>query len=132
MLDEFAGLTSQRALRADLIRQLPDQMHAEAAELLSLAAAMQPGSEHPLAEAVRTSSSHAVTQVAERFAVLPGRGVSARVGGRSLLLGNRRIIESEGLELSGTLAGEAERIEAEGGTVSFLAERRPGKAGGNR
>jgi Cu+-exporting ATPase len=42
------------------------------------------------------------------------------------------MIEAEGLSLTGTLAGEAERIDAEGGTVSILAERRSGKAGGNR
>ena len=106
--------------------------YAEAAELLSLAAAMQAASEHPLARAVRLSFGQTVPQAAERFVVLPGRGVSARVGGRSLLLGNRRMIEAEGLAPSGALAEEAEQIDAEGGTVSFLAERRTGRAGGSR
>ena len=106
--------------------------YAEAAELLSLAAAMQAASEHPLARAVRASFGHAVTQAAERFVVLPGRGVSARVGGRSLLLGNRRLMEAEGLALSGALAEAAEQADAEGGTVSFLAERRAASAGGSR
>ncbi len=106
--------------------------YAEAAELLSLAAAMQAASEHPLAKALRASSGHAATQAAERFLVLPGRGVSARVGDRSLLLGNRRMIEADGMSLSGAMADEAERVDAEGGTVSFLAERRAGRAGGSR
>nr|WP_321986233.1 heavy metal translocating P-type ATPase [uncultured Lichenicoccus sp.] len=99
--------------------------YEKAAELLSLAAAMQAGSEHPLAEAVRASSGHAVTLPAERFVAVAGRGVTARVGGRSLLLGNRRMMETEGLVLGGALAEEADRIDAEGGTVSFLAERAP-------
>ena len=106
--------------------------YAEAAELLSLAAAMQAGSEHPLAEAVRASSGHAATRSAERFSVVPGRGVTARVDGRSLLLGSRRMIEAEGLSLPGPLAEAAERADAEGGTVSFLAERRAGRDGGSR
>ena len=102
----------------------PEGGHYEkAAELLSLAAAMQAGSEHPLAEAVRASSGHAATLPAERFVAVPGRGVTAWVGGRSLLLGNRRMMEAEGLVAPSSLSEEAERIDAEGGTVSFLAER---------
>ncbi len=112
-----------RVIPADGGGNLEGVHYEKAAELLSLAAAMQAGSEHPLAEAVRASSGHAVALPAERFVAVPGRGVTARVGGRALLLGNRRMMESEGLLLSGTLAEEAERIDAEGGTVSFLAER---------
>ncbi len=130
--DKTGTLTEGRPVLDQVIPAGGAGQYAEAAELLSLAAAMQAGSEHPLAEAVRTASGHARTQTAERFAVLPGRGVSARVGGRSLLLGSQRMIEAEGLSASGILAEAAERIDAEGGTVSFLAERRAASAGGNR
>ena len=108
--------------------------YEQAAELLSLAAAMQAGSEHPLAEAVRASSGHAAPLPSERFVAVPGRGVTARVSGRSLLLGNRRMMAAEGLVVRGEMAEEADRIDAEGGTVSFLAERtsaeRGSRAGG--
>ena len=105
------------------------QHYAQAAELLSLAAAMQDGHAHPLAAAVRASSGHAVTAAAERFKAVPGHGVSARIGGRSLLLGNRGMIQHEGMALPALLAEAAEGVDAEGGTASFLAERR---AGGGR
>ena len=131
--DKTGTLTEGRPVLERMVPASGVGQYAEAAELLSLAAAMQAGSEHPLAEAVRASSGHApVTQAAERFAVVPGRGVSARIGDRSLLLGNRRMMQAEGLPLSGALAEEADRVDSEGGTVSLLAERRAGNAGGSR
>ncbi len=130
--DKTGTLTEGRPTLDRVIPAGGESQYAEAAELLSLAAAMQAGSEHPLAEAVRASSGHAATRSAGRFSVVPGRGVTARVGGRSLLLGNRRMIEAEGLSLPAPLAEAAERADAEGGTVSFLAERRAGRDGGSR
>ena len=130
--DKTGTLTEGRPVLERVVPAAGAGHYAEAAELLSLAAAMQAGSEHPLAAAVRASAGQLVGPAAERFVVVPGRGVTAHVGGRSLLLGNQRMIEAEGLSLSGTLADEAEQVDAEGGTVSFLAERRAGRVGGNR
>ncbi len=130
--DKTGTLTAGRPALDRVIPAGGEGQYAEAAELLSLAAAMQAGSEHPLAEAVRASSGHVPTRSVERFSVVPGRGVTARVGGRSLLLGSRRMTEAEGLSLPAALAEAAERADAEGGTVSFLAERRPGRDGGSR
>ena len=130
--DKTGTLTEGRPVLERAVPVSGESRYAEAAELLSLAGSMQSGSEHPLAEAVRAASSHAATQVPERFAVIPGKGVRARVGGRSLLLGNSRMIEAEGMSLTGPLAEEAAQIDQEGGTVSFLAERRAGRDGGNR
>ena len=130
--DKTGTLTGGRPALDRVIPAGGEGQYAEAAELLSLAAAMQAGSEHPLAEAVRVSSGHAATRSAERFSVVPGRGVTARVDGRSLLLGSRRMIEADGLSLPGLLAEAADRADAEGGTVSFLAERRAGRDGGSR
>ncbi|WP_428395695.1 heavy metal translocating P-type ATPase [Lichenicoccus sp.] len=134
VLDNARLLTEGRPV---LERVVPDgvvpgdgaQHYAQAAELLSLAAAMQDGHAHPLAAAVRASSGHAVTAAAERFKAVPGHGVSARIGGRSLLLGNRSMIQHEGIALPAILAEAADGVDAEGGTASFLAERR---AGGGR
>ncbi len=134
--DKTGTLTEGRPVLDRVIPADGGGHYEKAAELLSLAAAMQAGSEHPLAEAVRASSGHSVTLPAERFVAVPGRGVTARVGGRSLLLGSRRMMEIEGLAPTGALAEAAERIDAEGGTVSFLAERAAidwsGRRGGER
>ena len=93
-------------------------------DVLALAAAMQRGSDHPLAAAVRRRAEAdglaLSTDVAE-FRSLPGRGVEARVDGRRLLLGNRRLMTEAGLEL-GPMAADADALERDGNTLSWLAE----------
>jgi Cu+-exporting ATPase len=92
------------------------------AEVLALAAAVERGSEHPLAEAIvaRAASEGLAVPVAEAFLALPGHGVEARVERRAVLLGHARLMDSRGVELHG-LDKEAERLEAEGKTAVFVA-----------
>ena len=96
------------------------------AGLLRLAAALQAGSEHPLAKAVRAraAAEGVVAPLTAGFRALAGRGVSAEVEGHGLLLGSRRLMEESGLD-TGTLAVRAAALEASGRTVSWLAEVRP-------
>ena len=98
----------------------------ERTELIALAAALQAGSEHPLAGAVMAwASSEGVEPAsAEGMRGLPGRGVAATVRGRDLVLGSTRLMEDERIALT-PLAAEAARLEAEGRTVSWVAERAP-------
>ncbi|WP_454017104.1 heavy metal translocating P-type ATPase [Azospirillum sp. Marseille-Q6669] len=98
----------------------------EEGELLRLAAALQTGSEHPLARAVRDrAAERGVAGVApEGFKALAGRGVSASVEGRALLLGSKRLVAESGLSDAG-LEARAAALEAAGRTVSWLAETAP-------
>jgi Cu+-exporting ATPase len=91
-------------------------------ELLALAAAVERGSEHPLAAAIVAGAEARGVAIpaAEGFASSTGRGVAARVGGRRIVAGNRRQMEEAGVAL-GTSAEEADRLRAEGQTVMFLA-----------
>jgi Cu+-exporting ATPase len=93
-----------------------------AATLLGLAAAVERGSEHPLAEAIvaRATAEGVPLPGAEAFLALPGHGVEARVGGRAVVLGPARLMTERGLALDG-LEKEAERLEAEGKTAVFVA-----------
>ncbi|MHA7065685.1 heavy metal translocating P-type ATPase [Azospirillum argentinense] len=95
-------------------------------ELLRLAAALQTGSEHPLARAVRDRAAErgvaAVTP--EGFKALAGRGVSASVEGRALLLGSKRLIAENGLS-DAALEARAAALESAGRTLSWLAETAP-------
>ena len=98
-------------------------------EVLSLAAALQQISEHPLARAVMEkvrSERLRVPEVHDAQA-LPGRGLEATVQGRVLVLGSSRLLRELGLD-AGALAGEAGRLEAQGRTVSWLARRNGGEA----
>ncbi|HMQ29978.1 MAG TPA: heavy metal translocating P-type ATPase [Chloroflexaceae bacterium] len=91
-------------------------------DVLRLAAAAEQHSEHPLGEAiVRGAQTRAFTLAApEAFAAVPGRGITARVEGRALLLGNRKLMEEQGISIA-TLATAAEELEAAGKTVMFVA-----------
>lgn len=94
--------------------------------LLVLAASLQAGSEHPLAKAVTNAaqSGHCVLQQATEVQAIPGKGVTGFVGGSKLFFGNSRLMEDLGVNLS-ALTGLAESMEAEGRSVSWLAQARP-------
>ncbi len=100
----------------------------DAAEALQLAALMQAGSEHPLAAAVRRrAEADGVSPApATAFRALAGRGASATINGRDLIMGSRRLLEESGLVMGG-LARQAEALAASGRTVSWLGEVTPGQ-----
>jgi len=93
--------------------------------VLLLAAALQQYSAHPLAQAVLDAAGARglAPLPASAARALPGRGVEASVDGATLMLGNRRLMEELGLD-----AGAAAAHQAAGRTVSWLAERRDGRA----
>ncbi|MFW2457677.1 copper-translocating P-type ATPase, partial [Methyloversatilis discipulorum] len=92
-------------------------------ELLALAAALQAGSEHPLARAVTAAAERegVVVPAASELSAVAGRGVSAAVAGRLLRLGSSRYMEELGVDLS-ALAARAAQLQGEGRTVSWLAD----------
>jgi Cu2+-exporting ATPase len=90
-------------------------------ELLRLAAAVERSSEHPLAEAiVRRAEADGVSQAsAGGFVNVPGNGAVAEVDGRTVLVGNRRLMEDRGIEL-GAIATRREELAAEGRTAVIV------------
>jgi Cu+-exporting ATPase len=103
-------------------------------DILQWAAGTEANSEHPLGEAIILAARERGLQVpaADSFNSLPGRGVEARIAGRTVFLGNRKLMAEQGVDL-GDLASRAETLEQNGKTVMFLAlasaERRPVVAG---
>jgi len=89
------------------------------AEALGIAAALQAGSEHPLARAVLAEAGASLP--AEDFRALPGRGVEGVVGGRRYALGSSRLLQEAGA-MRGALAAVAEAGEAAGQSLSWLIE----------
>ncbi len=91
-------------------------------QLLSLAASLEKGSEHPLARAVLNAAADrqlALTPVND-FSALPGFGVHGRVGERSLILGNRKLMQDRGIAL-GTLESALAEVTGQGQTPMILA-----------
>ncbi len=93
------------------------------AALLSLAAAMQAHSEHPLARAVTAAAAQAGVEIpaAAQVRAVAGRGMAARVLERELRLGSGRFMSELGVD-TGALSLRARELEAEGRTVSWLAD----------
>jgi Cu+-exporting ATPase len=94
-------------------------------ELLSLAAALQSTSRHPLAQAVLDAAhaeSLAVPQPRDAKA-LPGRGLEATVDGVTLALGSGRLLHELHVIVDDALANEAARLEQQGRTLSWLVRR---------
>jgi P-type Cu+ transporter len=94
--------------------------------LLALAAAVQAGSEHPLAKAVlRAAAAKAIAlQSVTSLQALPGRGIEAQLNDRHLILGNLRLMQEQGIDTR-DLQAQAQTWQAQGLTVSWLAETLP-------
>ncbi len=97
--------------------------------LLHLAASAERGSEHPLGEAIVNRAKEEGLELLppEAFEAIPGQGIQARVEGRSLLLGNVKLMREHGIVLNG-LEKEAQVLAEQGKTPMFVAV--DGKAAG--
>jgi P-type Cu+ transporter len=95
----------------------PDRADA----VLSVAAALQAGSEHPLATAVLKRAG-GTPVVPTDFRALPGRGVAGTVDGRAWLLGSRRLMMESGIDTA-PFDARAEILTADGATVAWLAQQ---------
>ena len=91
-------------------------------EVLRLAASAEKNSEHPLGESIVRGAQERGITVAdpESFDSIPGYGVAAKIDGRDVLLGNRKLMADRGVDIA-ALVERAEALEAEGKTVMFVA-----------
>ena len=93
------------------------------AQLLAAAAAVEKFSEHPLAQAVLKRAGATPVEVATGFTNIDGQGARAMVGADAVLLGNRKLMQSENVsaESMAALAADATRLEGGGRTVVHVA-----------
>ena len=116
-LDKTGTITEGAPRVTDL---LPAEGVSET-ELLTLAAALESRSEHPLAKAVLADAeAKAITppEVTD-FAALPGNGLAAKLDGMDIYAGNAAFIQTK-LTLPAALAQQAEKLAAEGKTPLFF------------
>jgi P-type Cu+ transporter len=90
-------------------------------EVLRLAASLEAGSEHPLAAAILRGAEERglKPEKTEGFDSVTGQGVTGRIGGRSMLLGNQRLMQGAGIDVA-PLAASTEARRKNGETVMFL------------
>ena len=91
-------------------------------EVLALAAGMETHSEHPLARAIleKAKEKQIAAAPAERFTNIDGMGASATSGREPALVGNRRLMDTERVDLAGQ-ESDAERLASGGRTVVHVA-----------
>ena len=116
VFDKTGTLTIGRPTVVDAI-----SLDGDSKALLALAAALQAGSEHPLALAVLASAR---AEPAQAITAIPGQGVRGIVDGRTILLGNARLMAASDINVS-RLDGDAARLAGEGASISYLAEAAP-------
>ena len=115
--DKTGTLTVGRPALTDALAAVGDR-----ASLIGLAAAIQRGSEHPLAHAVLNAAETESINVptATDVKAIPGRGVMANVDGESVAIGSTRYARELIAELPPLLLAEAMRLQSSGRTVSWL------------
>jgi heavy metal translocating P-type ATPase len=92
-------------------------------QLLAYAACAEKFSEHPIGRALVAAGSERLLQFGEPvdFSVLPGFGISARVDGRRVTIGNRSLLTERGIPWSHELEQRTMDLELKGGTVIPVA-----------
>jgi Cu+-exporting ATPase len=91
-------------------------------ELLRLAASLERGSEHPLAEAIVKDAESRGMQLTDvqDFQSVTGKGVTGRIEGRSVALGNSALMADQGIAVGG-LQARMDTFRSEGQTVMYVA-----------
>jgi Cu+-exporting ATPase len=120
VLDKTGTLTKGQPEVTDIECREPS---AESrAETLRLAASLERGSEHPLGEAIveKAKNEGRALSGVEAFEAVPGHGVRGIVDGRMVLLGNRRLMQDNGIHPE-ELADKAEAFANQGKTPMFVA-----------
>jgi P-type Cu+ transporter len=91
-------------------------------ELLRIAASVEKGSEHPLGEAIWAEATNQGLRLSDvnRFQSDPGHGVEAEVEGKSVAVGNTRMMQARKYSLNG-LESEVKRLQSEAKTAMLIA-----------
>jgi len=118
IFDKTGTLTQGKPALTDIIAS--DGFLEE--ELLRLAASADQPSRHPLAQAIVAGAREHRIDVAkpEKFDSIPGHGVEAQIGGRWVLIGNKRLMEREGIE-TGRHNERAQALASDGKTAMYVA-----------
>ncbi len=89
-------------------------------QLLAAAAAVEAGSDHPLAQAILRRAADVKVTKATGFKNHEGKGAQAKIGGKTVLLGNKRLMTENKIDL-GKLGAKSAELQGAGRTVVHLA-----------
>ena len=120
VLDKTGTITKGEPSVTDVVASGESRVTSD--ELLRLAASAERGSEHPLGESIVRSANEKGLVLSEpaQFEGIAGYGIAAEVDGRSILLGNLRLMQRENVHLNG-LEAKATQLQNEAKTAMWLA-----------
>ena len=118
VLDKTGTITEGKPVLTDIV----PVAGMDSERLLSLVASAEKASEHPLGEAI---VAHATAQgvpfaSVERFASITGKGISAVIDSQTLLVGNRKLMDEHGIDLT-ALAADSDQLATQGKTPMYTA-----------
>ncbi len=121
VLDKTGTLTEGRPALTDVV--VADGSGLTEDELLRLVASAEMQSEHPLAVAIVEGAQARKLQLApaSQFEALSGRGLSATVEGKAVLVGNQRLLGEQGVSLPANFEQQANQLAEAGRTPMFVA-----------
>jgi len=116
IFDKTGTLTQGKPEVTDIVGKMNQN------EALQLAASLEKGSEHSLAESIvnKAEKEKLALSKVEGFKAIPGHGVEGFISGKKIILGNKRLMEIEKISLADFLI-DIEKLENEGKTVMMLA-----------
>ncbi|MEM3077989.1 MAG: heavy metal translocating P-type ATPase [Nitrososphaerales archaeon] len=120
VFDKTGTLTKGEPSVTDLI----PLTNSKEEEILKIAAIAEKGSEHPLGEAIMRKAEEEGIEIndPESFEAVPGHGVKITYNGNEYLLGNRRLMVQNGIEVQ-EYEDQIKKLENEGRTVMILASK---------
>ncbi len=127
VFDKTGTLTKGEPSVTDIILSNPNSAFDKERqlEILRLTAIAEQNSEHPLGEAIVNGARDKGLKLveADSFNSIPGHGVEAKVEGKSILVGNRKLMDEQKIDFW-PLMTQAEKLESDAKTVMFVAINR--------
>jgi Cu+-exporting ATPase len=101
---------------------LLSEFYADEDELIRLVASVEKGSEHPLGEAITAEANAKGMKLSEPlgFSAVAGHGVQAEVDGHQVLVGNRRLMDSQAVQID-HMEMDIQHLEEDGNTAILIA-----------
>ena len=120
VFDKTGTLTKGEPAVTDVFMDPESKITAE--EFLGLAASLEKGSEHPIGQAIIREASRRKLKLKEisSFKALPGFGVQAQIAGAGIIMGNLKLMDSEGVDYS-RLRDKADAFSRQGKTPILLS-----------
>ncbi|MTI81635.1 MAG: copper-translocating P-type ATPase [Firmicutes bacterium] len=118
IMDKTGTITRGEPSLTDVIL-LGDDINED--ELLQMVASAEKGSEHPLGEAIVDGAKEKGIKLVDprEFEAIPGHGIKAKVNNRNLLIGNRRLLSNNNIDIS-DLEKQVHKLENEGKTAMMV------------